>query len=169
MNPAKKLLIASGLALALWGMGYGLYYATFIEHQTLDRIGSSLANCFTLAAERNMPASDAALEASAEASYVYVRQVDAHSHWIGLGMLLILFGAAFHRVNLPLRVQLCLAWALVLGAIGFPLGVLLETADGDVGPQAIAVIGSALLILALAGVAIGFARPRAEKTAKASS
>jgi len=164
LNPAKKLLIASGLALALWGMGYGLYYAVFIEHQTLDRIGSSLAGGFTFAAERNMPAAQVALDASAEASYAYVRQVDAHGHWIGLGMLLVLFGAAFHRVNLSERAQLCLAWGLVLGAITFPLGVLLETVSGGWFPKAVAVAGSALLIFALAGVALGFARPRSSSS-----
>ena len=110
--------------------------------------------------ESGAPGAHAALAASAEASYTYVRQVDAHGHWIGLGMLLILFGAAFHRVNFAERAQLCLAWGLVLGAITFPLGVLLETASGGWFPKAVAVAGSALLIFALAGVALGFARPR---------
>lgn len=160
MNPAKRLLIASGLALALWGMGYGLYYAVFIEHQTLDRIGSTLACGFTLAAQRDLPGAHAALEASAEASYTYVRQVDAHGHWIGLGLLLILFGTVFHRMNLSARTQLPLAWGLVLGAITFPLGVLLETASAGWFPKAVAVAGSALLIIALAAVAVGFARLR---------
>lgn len=160
MSPAGKLLIAGGLVLALWGMGYGLYYAVFIEHQTLDQMGSSLASGFTLAAQRDLPGAQAGLQDFAQASYVYVRQVDAHGHWIGLGMLLILFGAVFHLVNYSERAQLWLSGGLMLGAISFPLGVLLETINGGWGPKLVAILGSALLTFALVGVAAGFVRVR---------
>jgi hypothetical protein len=162
MSGTRKLLIAGGLALALWGMGYGLYYAVFVEHQTLDRIGSSLAGGFTLAAGRDLPGARAALEDFAAASYVYVRQVDAHGHWIGLSMLLILFGAVFHLVNFSERVKFWLSVGLESGAIVFPLGVLLETANRGWGPKLVAILGSAILTLALLCVAVGFAIARPE-------
>ena len=38
MNGPRKLLITSGLLLAMWGMGWGLIYAVFVEHQTLDAL-----------------------------------------------------------------------------------------------------------------------------------
>src|SRR6266850_241650 len=39
MSGSRKLLILGGIALALWGMGYGTWYAVFAEHQALDGIG----------------------------------------------------------------------------------------------------------------------------------
>jgi hypothetical protein len=89
---------------------------------------------------------------------VYVRQVDAHGHWIGLGLLLLILGIAFDRVGFGERARIYLAIALLAGAVIFPLGVLLETWNRGMGPQAIAVVGSGLVIIGLSGTAWGFAR-----------
>jgi len=51
MSGARRLLLAGGIALAVWGMGYGLWYAVFAEHQALEQIGASLA--LGLAGPRN--------------------------------------------------------------------------------------------------------------------
>jgi hypothetical protein len=158
MTISRKLLIFGGLALAIWGMGYGIWYAVFIEHQTLDGLGSALATGFMRAAENRMTESQTALADAASRSFVYVRQVDAHGHWIGLGLLLLILGIAFDRVGFSERVRVYLAVVLLAGTVIFPLGVLLETWDRGIGPQAIAVIGSALVILGLSGTAWGFAR-----------
>jgi hypothetical protein len=159
ISPAR-LLILGGLALAIVGMSYGLYFAVFVEHQTLDTIGGSLATSFVRAAERKLPESQAALDAYAETKYVYTRQVDVHSHWIGLGMLLIVLGAAFERVSFGDRVRFLLALALLGGSSIFPLGVILQTFDHGPAPRAIAIVGSGLIIAALSAVALGFARQR---------
>jgi hypothetical protein len=158
MTSSRKLLIFGGLALAVWGMGYGIWYAVFIEHQTLDGLGGALATGFMRAAENRMAESNTALADAASRGFVYVRQVDAHGHWIGLGLLLLILGIAFDRVALSERTRACLAGALLAGAILFPLGVLLETWNRGMGPQAVAIAGSAFVILGLAGTAVGFAR-----------
>jgi hypothetical protein len=158
MTFSRKLLIFGGLSLAVWGMGYGIWYAVFIEHQTLDGLGSALATGFMRAAEHRMVDSQAALADAASRSFVYVRQVDAHGHWIGLGLLLLILGIAFDRVGFGERVRTYLAIALVAGAVAFPLGVLLETWNRGTGPQGVAIIGSALVIIGLSGTALGFAR-----------
>ena len=158
MTLSRRLLIFGGLALAVWGMGYGIWYAVFIEHQTLDGLGSALATGFMRAGENRMAESQAALAEAATRSFVYVRQVDAHGHWIGLGLLLLILGIAFDRVGFGERARTYFAIALLAGAVTFPLGVLLETWNRGVGPQAVAVVGSALVILGLAGTALGFAR-----------
>ncbi|MGH9744885.1 MAG: hypothetical protein ACRD59_02090 [Candidatus Acidiferrales bacterium] len=158
MTAPRKLLIFGGLALAVWGMGYGIWYAVFIEHQTLDGLGGALATGFMRAAENRIAESQAALADAASRSFMYVRQVDAHGHWIGLGLLLLILGIAFDRVGFGARARISLAWALLAGAILFPLGVLLETWNRGMGPQAVAIAGSALVILGLAGTALGFAR-----------
>lgn len=158
MIGARKLLILGGLALVIVGMSYGLYFAVFVEHQTLDTIGDSLASSFVRAAERKMPEAQAALDTYAETKYVYTRQVDVHSHWIGLGMLLIVLGAAFERVAFGDRLRFLLALALLAGAAIFPLGVILQTYDHGPAPRAIAIVGSGLVIAALGCIVIGFAR-----------
>src|SRR5712692_7806566 len=158
MSAARRVLLIGGIALALWGMGYGLWYAVFAEHQALDGIGSSLAGGFAAAAERNPASAAEALVRYREAKYIYDRQVDVHSHWIGLAMLLIVLGIGFDRVIFSDRLKLMLALGLFLGAVLFPLGVLLQTMSHGSLPRAIAIAGSALVIASLAGIAIGFGR-----------
>ncbi len=160
MTRSGRLLVIGGLLLAVWGMTYGLYYAVFVEHQTLDAIGGSLTNAFVHAAAQSPQESQVSMQSYAAANYAYVRQVDAHGHWIGLGLLLIVFGVAFRRVAFSESTRMLLAAALLAGAISFPAGVLLETAMAGSVPKAIAIAGSALVIASLAAIAFGFSRDR---------
>ena len=162
MSGARKLLIFGGAALAAVGMLYGLYYAVFVEHQTLDSMGGSLAGSFVHAAEGNLPEAHSAIDAYAAVKYKYVRQVDVHSHWIGLGMLMIVMGAVYDRVRFSERIRFCIAIAFLAGSVGFPLGVILQTVHrSGVFPSVLAVGGSALVTMALFAAAIGFARQSA--------
>jgi hypothetical protein len=158
MSAARRLLILGGIGLALLGMTYGLWYAVFAEHQELDGIGKSLATGFSAAAERNSAAASASLRQYRELKYAYDRHVDVHGHWIGLAMLLIVLGIAFDRVELTERVKLLLSAGLLLGSLLFPLGVLLQTYSHGDAPRGVAVAGSALVIVSLAGMTMGFAR-----------
>jgi len=159
MSGSRRLLIIGGIALAVWGMSYGLWYAVFAEHQALDNIGASLAGGFAAAADRNTAGMETSLEQYKEAKYIYDRQVDVHGHWIGLAMLLIVLGIGFDRVNFSERLKLFLALGLVLGSVVFPLGVLLQTMSHGPLPRAIAIVGSGFVIAALLGSAAGvFAR-----------
>lgn len=158
MSTSKRVLLIGGIALAIWGMAYGLWYAVFAEHQALDGIGAALAASFSHAAHRDLPGVQAAMAAYRETKYVYDRQVDVHGHWIGLAMLLVLVGIGFDRVAFSERVRFLLAVGLLVGAVLFPLGVLLQTMDRGALPRALAIVGSGLVIAALAGVALGAAR-----------
>jgi hypothetical protein len=155
MSRSRRVLIVGGIALAVWGMGYGLWYAVFAEHQALDNIGASLAGSFVAAADRNPAAITSSLEQYREAKYIYDRQVDVHGHWIGLAMLLIVLGIGFDRVNFSERLKVFLAVGLVVGSVVFPLGVLLQTMSHGQLPRAIAIAGSAFVIAALLGSAAG--------------
>jgi hypothetical protein len=158
MSSACKVLIAGGTVLALLGMLYGLHYAVFVEHQTLDRMGGSLASAFVSAAERQLPESRSALDAYAAAKYDYVRQVDLHGHWIGLAMLMIVLGVVFDELAFDERARLAIALAMLVGSIMFPLGVILQTLRmGPLG-SALAIAGSALVIAALGATAVGLMR-----------
>lgn len=159
MSGSRKVLIVGGLALAAVGMLYGLYYALFIEHQTLDRMGASLTAAFVDDATGNMTQSQAALQDYGDTKYNYVRQVDAHSHWGGLAMLMIVLGVVFDRVAFSEHSRRWLALTLLLGSILFPLAVLLQAATrGGVIASALAAAGAALVTIALAGVTGGFVR-----------
>ena len=158
MSRSRKTLLVGGLLLVIWGMSYGLYYALFDEHQTLESITVSLARSFSLAAGKQMEPARAALDAYAAAKFEYVREVDVHSHWSGLALLLVLFGLIFDQVAFPEHVRCFLASALVSGSFLFPAAVLLQTVNQGMVPKALAAVAAALLIVTLAAVAIAFAR-----------
>ncbi len=158
MSRSRKLLILGGTVLAVLGMLYGLHYAVFVEHQTLDRMGGSLAGAFAHAAERRGDDSQLALTAYRETKYDYVRQVDLHSHWIGLAMLLIVLGVVFDEVAFAERARFAIALAMLAGSIVFPLGVILQTVHMAPLGSVLAIGGSALVIAALGATAVGFMR-----------
>lgn len=164
MSRPRKLLLVGGLVLTLWGMSYGLYYALFDEHQTLVQMGDRLAASFAAAADKQMSDAHTALDAYAATRFEYIREVDVHSHWSGLALLLVLLGVIFDQAGFAERTRFYLAAMLVTGSTLFPLGVILQTVNRGVLPQALAVAGAGLLILALSGVAVGFARRDPQET-----
>src|SRR5512135_102946 len=89
MTLSRGILIYAGVALVLVAMIYGLLYAVLVEHQQLDAMGGALAGSFVAAAEREPAQADPAMRRYADTNYAYVRQVDVHSHWSGLGLLLV--------------------------------------------------------------------------------
>jgi hypothetical protein len=158
MSPARKLLLCSAFALALWGMCFGFWYAVWVEHQTLDSLGTHLANAFMRAAARDLPAAHASLAFYSATEFVYVRHVDVHSHWIGLAMLLFVMGIGFDRLAIERRQQSYLALALCAGSAMFPLGVMLQTVTRGPLPDVLAISGAVAIIGALALVSLGFVR-----------
>jgi len=160
VSRARSLLLFGGLGLAAFGMLFGLYYAIFVEHQTLDKMGGSLAAAFVHAAERDWGKSEAELVIYSETKYDYVRQVDVHSHWIGLAMLMIVLGVVFDEVAFRERVRLWIALALLIGSGLFPLGVILQTARFELFGSVLAIGGSGLVIASLSIIAVGFARQK---------
>ena len=158
MSRARRILITGGIALAVWGMAYGTWYAIFAEHQALENIGASLSAAFSSAAQRDAVQSMAALSRYKEFKYVYDRQVDVHGHWIGLAMVLIVLGLCFDQVSFSEKLKTWLAVGILAGAVLFPLGVLLQVFSQGPLPEILAILGAALEIAALCFVALGFAR-----------
>ena len=155
---ARLILLFGGIALAILGMAYGLWYAVFAEHQALDGIGQSLSSGFQAAAARDSAAADQALRQYREAKYAYDRQVDVHGHWIGLSMLLLILAAGSDRLALAEKWKLRLAWMVLLGSALFPAGVLMQSWSHGVLPKALAILGSAMVIAGLAGIMRGLLR-----------
>jgi hypothetical protein len=161
MSAARTVLIVAGTVLTAFGMFYGLYYALFVEHQTLDRMGGSLTTAFVDSAERNLPAAHVALDEYSQTKYDYVRQVDAHSHWIGLAMVMIILGVILERTPFTERTRFLIAIGMVLGSLIFPAAVILQTyTHGNSLSRALAILGSALVIGAMLAASAGFARQR---------
>lgn len=161
MTGSRKILIFGGLALAAFGMLYGLQYALFTEHQTLDQMGGSLARSFAAAAGHDLTQSQSALVSYGETKYDYVRQVDSHSHWIGLAMLMIVLGVVFNRVHLSEQIRQLIAFSLLAGSTLFPLAVILQTYHhGALIFKALAVVGPVLVIAGLTAASWGFARAK---------
>jgi dipeptide/tripeptide permease len=155
---ARQLLLFGGIALAILGMSYGLWYAVFAEHQALDGIGVSLTTGFQAAAQRNPADAEKALLQYQHAKYNYDRQVDVHGHWLGLSMLLIVLAIASDQVSIAEKRKFLLALGLLLGSVLFPFGVLMQTWSHGTLPRALAIVGSALVIASLAGMVLGFLR-----------
>ncbi|MCI0348580.1 MAG: hypothetical protein L0Z53_04070 [Acidobacteriales bacterium] len=160
LSAARRVLIAGGLALIIFAMGYGLWYALFAEHQALEGMGAALATGFAQAASGNVADSHVSLQRYASIKYDYVRHVDVHSHWGGLAMILVVLGAMFDRVGFTERYRLYLAITLLTGSVMFPLGVVLQTVTTSAIASSLAVAGSAMVIGGLVVVAIGFWRER---------
>jgi len=160
MSGSRKLLLVGGLLLVLWGMSYGLYFALFDEHQALESITASLAAAFAHAAGGELAQAHAALDRYSAARFEYLREVDVHSHWSGLALLLVLFGLLFEQLAYTERTRWALAAVLLAGSFIFPLGVILQTVQRGAGPEALAGTAAALLTMALAAVAAGFARQK---------
>lgn len=158
MTGSRRVLLIGGITLTLLGMAHGLWYAVFAEHQALEGMGGSLSAGFSAAANRDNAHSEQAMQQYRQTKYVYDREVDAHGHWIGLGLLLMVLAISIDRANCSERSRLLLAWGMGIGSLLFPLGVLLQTANRGFTPQGIAVTGSGLVIAALAGITIAFAR-----------
>jgi hypothetical protein len=158
MSRSRRILLTGGIALAVFGMAYGLWYAIFAEHQALEEIAVSLSTAFSGAAHRDPAQSEAALLRYKESKYVYDRQVDVHSHWIGLAMVLMVLGLCFDLVSFSEKLKIWIAVAILIGAWLFPLGVLLQAYDHGPLPRILAISGSALEIASLCFIALGFAR-----------
>ena len=155
---AKQVLLIGGLALAILGMSYGLWYAAFAEHQALDGIGQSLTSSFQAAAGKDSPAAEKSLLQYREAKYRYDRQVDVHGHWLGLCMLLIILAIGYDHVSFSQKLKTLLAWILLIGSAFFPLGVLMQTWSHGPAPRYVAALASAMVIIALVGMVLGFLR-----------
>jgi hypothetical protein len=160
MIRARRILLLGGIALAIIGMCHGMWYAVFAEHQALDRIGGSLASAFTHAADRDTASASIALADYREGKYVHERQVDAHGHWIGLAMLLVVLGIVFDRVAFAEKWRVLLAIGLFTGAAVFPLSVLLQTFSHGSLPRTLSIASSALMICTLATTAFGIVSDR---------
>ena len=150
MTFSRKLLVFGGLALAIWGMGYGIWYAVFIEHQTLDGLGAALATGFIRAAENRMAESQAAL-ADAAIAKLCIRSPGGRSWTLDrIGTTILILGIEFRPSWIRRAHAQCISpWRFWQARWCFLLACCLKYGIEGIGPQASQCIGSALVILGL--------------------
>ena len=119
----------------------------------------SMATGFAKAAENNPAEARAAIEIFGDIQFEYRREVHAHSHWISLGMLLMVLGMAFNLVALNERYKFALAVSLLAGAVFFPLGVILQIFHMGLIAKLLSIAGTFLVIVSLAVITWGFFCP----------
>ncbi|MET0004125.1 MAG: hypothetical protein ABW087_10940 [Candidatus Thiodiazotropha sp.] len=152
MSATQKLLTLAGLGLVAFSMLYGFYYAVFDEHQTLEKIGFSMANGFAKAAEGDLAAAQTSLQAYAEIRIEYLREVHGHGHMAALGTLLILMGLFIDHVIRSQAKRLLISWMMVVGAVLLPLGAWLDVLVPAPVPKVLSVAGASCLVLGMVGV-----------------
>src|SRR5260370_42672422 len=114
----------------------------------------SLSTAFSDAAQRDAAQSGAALLRYKESKFIYDRQVDVHSHWIGLAMVLIVLGLCFDKVSFSEKTKFRLAAGFLAVALVFPVGVLLQVYDHGQLPKILTILGSAFAIAYLCLIAL---------------
>ncbi|MEE8058186.1 MAG: hypothetical protein V3T17_10175 [Pseudomonadales bacterium] len=149
MNTAQRILLLTGGFLITCTMIFGVGYALFDEHQTLQGIGFNLAGGFIEAAQGNMDAAFAKLDAYAALNAEYGYEVHSHGHWGMLSLILMILGLIFPRLTVTEKQGLILAWGLALSAALFPLGVLMQIGPAAAIGKILAIIGSTGMVLGL--------------------
>jgi hypothetical protein len=157
MTGSQRILLTGGLALAILGMAYGLWYAAVDEHPTLERMGVSLASAFAEVAKGEMDPAREFLKTYGETRFEYIREVHTHGHLVALSTLLLVLGLFFNQLAFSERIRLYLASILVFGTAALPLGSLLEILLTGALPKAVALLGAVSVIGGLAAVTAGLA------------
>lgn len=155
MTRSQWMLIATGLGLVAISMLYGFYYAVFDEHQTLEKIGVSMATGFAKAAEGDMEAARTFLQTYAVTRVEYLREVHGHSHMAVLGSVLIVIGLLLNKLTFGRVSQGILAFLLITGAVCLPLGAWFDVIIAGDLPKGLSLYGAAALILGMAGFSLG--------------
>lgn len=158
MGKENRILILGGLALITLTMFFGFWYAVFDEHQTLVDMLLSLATGFTEAAQGDLDSAYAAIDQYAMIAREYGHEVHFHGHFGFLGVTLILYGLVAHTLGFGESARVRLATLLSASAFLFPFGVFLQIDSMDQVGNALALIGSAGLVLGMFGVVIGVLR-----------
>jgi len=164
MSTAQRILLLTGSLLIACTMAFGVGYALFDEHQTLQGMGFYLASGFVEAAQGNMDVAFAKLDAYAALNTEYGHEIHSHGHWGMLSLILIVLGLIYPRLALTQKQGLLLAWLLALSAGMFPLGVLLQIGPAATLGKLLAMVGSSGMLLGLLVAAWALLREPAAST-----
>jgi hypothetical protein len=156
VRSTQKTLVSAALILVAIGVTLGLVYAATERYETFPVLQHRAF--WAAASTAGQDGSDDLSHSLQHDVYTYVRIIDAHTHLIKIGTVVLLIALVYPLISLPEGRKRSLGWMLVAGNCIFPLGVLGEIYIPGRLPQAIAAAGALLVIVSFAAMFYGLLR-----------
>jgi len=155
VNRTQRLVFIAAFVFIACGIVFGFIHAWSVNHGTLLVLREQYKDGWLASTIQPSNPPDDPLSRAKQMNYRYVRVVDAHTHIIKLGTVLLLVGLVQPLVVLPLKRKRALAAMFIVGSCIFPSAVLAETSIKGPLPQIFAAFGALLVIVSFAGFLYG--------------
>jgi hypothetical protein len=155
VNRTQRLVFIAALVFIASGVVFGFIHAWSVNHGTLLVLREQYKDGWLATATQASNPPEDPLSRAKQMNYRYVRVVDAHTHIIKLGTVLLLVGLVQPLVALPDKRKRALAAMFIVGSCIFPIAVLAETSIKGRVPQIFAAFGALLVIVSFAGFVYG--------------
>ena len=151
MNKLQIRLLITGLAYILAGFLYGMFHTVSVDHAPRMSLKDDYQSAFSRLSESRLQGSarDSAMleiDAVGNKSTSYQRAIGAHTHAIYLGMLVIVIALLFSQILADSRHAVIIAGALGSGILIYPAGLAVQAAGYILPGEAIALLGSLLVV-----------------------
>lgn len=162
MNSQRVLLTWGVIWLLVWLIGGMCIGPRVIP--TRDAKKAHFVEALKQVSAGDMQKAEEELTKGMETEENFHNKVSAHSHALGMALLVLLLGLIQPFLGLPERVKSIFACVLVAGTILMPVGILVELANVATG-TAIIIVGGALTIISVIVTLIGiikYVSPKSE-------
>lgn len=159
----QRLLLTWGLAWILVWMGFGLYLGPRVLPTREDR-QARFIEAVRLISTGDVQKAQEEMKTGMEIGGCFENQVSAHTHAICLGFLALFLGLIQPFLGLSEKVQRLMALGFMAGSVLHPVGICTELVHVTAG-TAMAVVGSALLLLTTGIALVGLLKVRSLKSA----
>lgn len=146
MNSQRVLLTWGTIWLLVWLIG-GMCIGPQAE-SSKDAKKTHLVEALKQVSAGDMQKAEAELTAGIEAEEKFNTRTTAHSHALGLVLIVLVFGLAQPFLGLPEKVKNIFACLLIVGTLLMPVGILFKI-------TAVLIIGAALTIISVLVTLIG--------------
>jgi len=153
MTGWHRRFVIVGLILVLGGFIFSLIFSWSVDHQARLVAHDAYQPVFEQIARNGGDDSWSILEEEiSRVSIAHRRAADVHGHSINMGILLILLGLLAPLVNQADSGNNRILLSLVLSAVVYPAGLVLQFLTLTVAGEVVSAIGAAGAILALAAL-----------------
>ena len=151
MEKIQLRLVICGLSIILLGFLYGLFHAYSTAHTPRMSSRDDYQGAFAQLAEQSTESSDSEtilgkVERVSSRSVKHQRAIGAHTHAIYLGLLISLTGLFLGVITTNLTLAKRIALAISCGVLIYPLGLATQAAGFILAGEALALLGSLLVI-----------------------
>lgn len=155
MSGTQRSMFIASLTLICAGVVLGFVHARRVDHGTLLVLREQYKDEWLAGTTQAAGTPANTITNAKQMNYRYVRVVDAHTHIIKLGTVLLLVALIQPLVSLPEKRKRDLATMFIVGSCIFPAAVLAEVAVRGWTAQAAAALGALLIIVSFAGFVYG--------------